>query len=379
MWSFTAGVGDDEPMGTAPRTAVIDAGTRLKSWLAHPRLLLALKTAIAVGLAWLIAPLVPGVAEEYPYYAPLGALISVSPTLMSSVKRGAQTLAALAIGILLAGGIIVFSVPNVFTISVVVGIGVLIAGSRWLTAGGEYVAVAALFVLIIGGQNADEYSIGYLVQMSVGIAVGLSVNLLILPPLNTTAAVLRLAEFRSLLSDHLHDIGKALVETWPPEHEDWASRSGTLSDTADRVRDAVGQADESRRLNPRARLHQRDLEKDYEDLSHLETMTFHVRDLTQVLATAIWESPFPAELPQGLREPLSDTIHAVADVLTLRNAGDDISEGIAAAEEALHILLERLDQQRDVDPSALSPAATAAMDLRRILAILQGASTTADA
>ena len=367
-------------MSTVPRRAVISAGTRLKSWLTHPRLLLAVKTSIAVGLAWVLAHLVPGVADDYPYYAPLGALISVSPTLMSSVKRGAQTLAALAIGILLAGAIITFSQPNVITISLVVGIGVLIAGSRWLTAGGEYVAVAALFVLIIGGQNADEYSIGYLVQMGVGIAVGLTVNLVILPPLNTTGAVLRLAQFRTLLSDHLHDIGKALVETWPPEHEDWAGRSGTLSDTASRVREAVGQADESRKLNPRARIHQRDLEQDYEDLSDLETMTFHVRDLTQVLAAAIWgERGFTAELPEVLREPLSDTLHAVADVLTLRNAGEDISEGVEAADEALRILLERLDEQRDLEPSSLSPAATAAMDLRRILAILQEASPPTDA
>ncbi|WP_411720334.1 FUSC family protein [Mycetocola sp.] len=366
-------------MGTAPRTAVIGAGTRITSWLAHPRLLLAIKTAIAVGLAWVLAHLVPGVADEYPYYAPLGALISVSPTLMSSVKRGAQTLAALAIGILLAGAIILFWEPNVFTISLVVGIGVLIAGSRWLTAGGEYVAVAALFVLIIGGQDADDYSIGYLVQMGVGIAVGLGVNLLILPPLNTSAAVLRLAEFRSLLSDHLHDIGKALVESWPPEHEDWAGRSGTLVDTADRVREAVGQADESRKLNPRAKLHRRDLEKDYEDLTDLETMTFHVRDLTEVLAAAIWKSPIHAEVPQVLREPLSDTIHAVADVLTMRNAGEEIGEGVAAAEAALRVLLARLDQQRDLDPSSLSPAATAAMDLRRMLAIMQESAMAADA
>lgn len=364
---------------STPRTAVIGAGTRVKSWIAHPRLLLAVKTAIAVGLAWVLAHLMPGVADDYPYYAPLGALISVSPTLMSSVKRGAQTLAALAIGILLAGAIIIFWEPNVFTISLVVGIGVLIAGSRWLTAGGDYVAVAALFVLIIGGQDADDYSIGYLVQMGVGIAVGLGVNLIILPPLNLNAAILRLAGFRTLLSGHLHDIGKALVETWPPEHEDWAGRNGTLTDTAERVREAVTQADESRKFNPRAKLHRRDLEQDYEDLADLETMTFHVRDLSQVLAAAIWDSPFPAELPEELREPLSNTIHAVADVLTLRNAGEDIGEGVAAANTSLGILLERLDQQRHVDPSALSAAASVAMDLRRILTIMQGSSTTANA
>jgi hypothetical protein len=185
---------------------------------------------------------------------------------------------------------------------------------------------------------------------------------------------MQLADFRSQLAGHLHDIGEALVESWPPEHEDWASRSGALGETADRVREAVRKADESRRLNPRARRHQRDLQQDYHDLADLETVTFHVRDLTEVLAAAIWGAPFPAELPHGLREPLSDTIHAVADVLSARNAEEDISEGVAVVNEALDSLLQRLDEHREIMPSSLSPAASAAMDVRRILAILQGSS-----
>ncbi|MBG6237527.1 uncharacterized membrane protein YgaE (UPF0421/DUF939 family) [Mycetocola sp. CAN_C7] len=347
--------------------------SRLKSWLVHPRLLLAVKTGVAVGIAWLIAPLMPGVADDYPYYAPLGALISMSPTLMSSVKHGVQTLAALAIGILLAGIVIFLAEPNVITISLVIGVGVLIAGSRWLTTGGDYVAVAALFVLIVGGQNADAYSIGYLVQMSVGITVGLAVNMIVLPPLNFSAAVLQLASFRTQLSTHMREIAAALVETWPPEHEQWAGRSGALAETADEVRAAVRHADESRRLNPRARLHQRDLNRDYEDLTALETMTFHVRDLTGVLSASIWEGPFPAELPEGLREPLSTTLCAVADVLIARNDGKDLTPSVTAADDALVTLLARLDDQSDLSPSSLSPAASVAMDLRRILAIMRQA------
>ena len=69
----------------------------------------------------------------------------------------------LVIGILLAAAVIVFAAPNVITISLIVGVGVLIAGARWLTTGGDYVPIAALFVLIIGGGNAENYSIGYLV------------------------------------------------------------------------------------------------------------------------------------------------------------------------------------------------------------------------
>jgi hypothetical protein len=248
---------------------------------------------------------------------------------------------------------------------------VLIAGSRFLTTGGNYVPVAALFVLIIGGPNADSYSIGYIVQMSVGIAVGLLVNLLILPPLSVNSAVMKLAQFRTLLARHLDDIGDALAESWPPEHEEWASRNETLVTTADAVRTAVGEADESRRGNPRARRHERDLDEDYRDLEALERITFYIRDLTEVLAAAIWDAPFYSTVPDRLLEPLSITFHAVADVLSIRNSGEDVSDAIRAAELAADALIARLDEDRDSAPSTLTPVASVAMDLRRILAIMK--------
>ncbi len=129
------------------------------------RLLLAAKTALAVGIAWAVAPYVPGVANEYPYYAPLGALVSMYPTLMGSARTGLQTLLGLAAGIVLATAVILTTGPSWWSIPVIVGIGVILSGSGWFGAGREYVPMAALFVLIIGGQDADTYSLGYLVQM----------------------------------------------------------------------------------------------------------------------------------------------------------------------------------------------------------------------
>jgi len=341
-----------------------------KAWITDSRLLLAAKTSLAVGIAWFVAPFVPGVGAEYPYYAPLGALISMTPTLMSSVRMSLQTLASLAIGMLLAGAVIVFSEPNLVTIALVVGLGTLIAGLRWIKAGGDYVPVAALFVLIIGGPDADSYSLGYLVQMTVGVAVGLLVNLAIFPPLRVTAAVLRLGEFRALLARHLDEMASALVEAWPPEHEEWATRSDILRSTADEVRAAIIDADDSRKGNPRARLHHRDMTDDYSDLYDLETITFHVRDLTDVIAASIWERQFAADLPEHTREPLSEALRAIGAVLIARNAGDDTADAVAAADAALQTALSRLDDSRDSSPSSLSTAASAAISARRIVAIM---------
>ena len=352
------------------RIPAIRSKLPVKAWVTDSRLLLAGKTALAVGIAWLVAPFVPGVADEYPYYAPLGALISMTPTLMGSVRVGLQTLVGLAVGIVLAGAVILFASPNVVTIALVVGIGVLVSGLRWLRESGGYAPVAALFVLIVGGGDAESYSVGYIVQMGVGIAVGLVVNFTIFPPLRVNAAVSGIRDFRTLLATHLDEMAEALVDTWPPKNEDWAQRSDTLRETADAVRDALRDAEETGKGNPRARLHQRDLGSDYADLYDLESITFHVRDMTDVIAGAIWERSFSAELPADLRGPLSDAMRAMGAVLESRNAGDDVDAAVAAADAALEEALARLDEQHDSSPSALSTAASVAVSARRILAIM---------
>ena len=352
------------------RIPAIRSKLPVKAWVTDSRLLLAGKTALAVGIAWLVAPFVPGVADDYPYYAPLGALISMTPTLMGSVRVGLQTLVGLAVGIVLAGAVILFASPNVVTIALVVGIGVLVSGLRWLRESGGYAPVAALFVLIVGGGDAESYSVGYIVQMGVGIAVGLVVNFTIFPPLRVNAAVSGIRDFRTLLATHLDEMAEALVDTWPPKNEDWAQRSDTLRETADAVRDALRDAEETGKGNPRARLHQRDLGSDYADLYDLESITFHVRDMTDVIAGAIWERSFSAELPADLRGPLSDAMRAMGAVLESRNAGDDVDAAVAAADAALEEALARLDEQHDSSPSALSTAASVAVSARRILAIM---------
>ncbi|MDF9276713.1 FUSC family protein [Arthrobacter sp. EH-1B-1] len=344
----------------------------LKPSVTRSRLLLACKAALAVGIAWVVAPLMPGVVDEYPYYAPLGALLSMHSTLKGSAKYGLQILAGLALGILLAAIVLVVGAPNFLTISLVVAVGVLIGSMRWLGAPGqEYLPIAALFVLIVGGQDASGYAIGYLVQMIVGIAVGLLVNLLVLPPLTFDSAVQKASRFRRSLSRHLNDVGTALTESWPPTREDWAGQNDALAAAAAEVRGTIHLADDSRKGNPRAKIHKRNLEADYEDLAALENVTFHIRDLTEVLAGAVWGKPFPVELPATLCEPLSQAILAVADVLDAWDGQADPQEPIKHAERSIERLHAGLDEHRSGGPASMSAGATVAMALQRILAAVR--------
>ncbi len=339
----------------------------------HPaRLLLVAKTTLAVGLAWLIAPHTPGVTDEYPYYAPLGALVSMYPTLMGSVRSGLQTLLGLATGIGLALLVVMTVGPTWWTVPAVVGVGMLVAGTGWFGAAREYVPVAALFVLIVGGQNADDYSLGYLVQMAVGIVIGLIVNIVIAPAPLTLAAAARVDAFRDQLSAHLHDIGSAVSESWPPEHEKWADDAASLADTTSELRTALSEADDSRRGNVRARGRRGETRHIHAELEALDRIAHLIRDISDEIADTIWDRPGALDLDPALPDPLSAACHAVAEVIAQQEPLTSEDHRVRAeAARAIRLLLETVDDRTIDVRRSMGPGVLAAMHLRRIL-ILSG-------
>ncbi|WP_258805982.1 FUSC family protein [Pseudarthrobacter sp. NS4] len=289
--------------------------TGLSAAFAARRLQLAAKAALAAGLAFLIAPLMPGVAADYPYYAPLGALVAMYHNVAGSVRQGLQALTGLALGIGLAVALVNITDPTPLTVAIFMGIGVLLGGLPHIGSGSDWIPTAALLVLLVGGSNADDFSFGYLVQMGAGVAVGITVNFLIFPPLHLNAAAASLDDLRRALGRQLTDMGTALKEEWPPEHEEWSLRSDELASAARSVRHLVNEADASRRANPRRKLHPRDIDLDYRNLRELERVTFHIQDMTDVLSDVIWGSEVPYAVPMQDSGPLGDAITATGELL----------------------------------------------------------------
>lgn len=357
---------------TTVRLAQSSRPTLVLMWrgVRHPRTLQVAKISLAVAIAWSLAPLLPGDAQQFRYYAPLGALLSMHPTLMRSVRSALQTVAGLVIGIALAGVMLLLSEPGVWTISLVIGLGTLIGGMRWLGVGGEHVPLTALFVLIVGGPDADGYSIAYFAQICLGILVGLGVNLLVLPPLTIGVAVERLTGFRNALATHLTEIAEALEDSWPPGRDQWATRGATLNEAAHGVRTAILHAEESRKGTPRARFSKRDLTTENEDLAALEDATFHVRNLTEVFASVVWGKPVPLDLPAPLRPILADALRSVATVV--RASDEDSSvESFNDAVASVNLIVAAMQHNIDVGVDSLSPTAAIVVDLKRMLVALR--------
>ncbi|MBT1004112.1 hypothetical protein KIH31_16110 [Paenarthrobacter sp. DKR-5] len=342
------------------------ARNSVRAVFAKIRLELAAKTALAAGLAWLIAPLMPGPAAHYPYYAPLGALVSMYPTVADSAKRGMQSLLGLILGIGVAFTVASFTGASALAVAAVVGIGVLIGGLPRMGAASDWVPMAALFVLVIGGNRADSFSAAYVLQMAVGVGIGFAVNWLILPPLHFQAVSDATGRQREALSNQLDDIAAAMTESWPPDHEDWASRSDLLSQTASEVRQAVHQAELSAKANPRRRRHPRDLQADVRDLRAIERVTFHVRDITDVLSSAIWGKNTGATVPPELTDELSAALSSNAELLRNWDNPEALEGLIEKAQEAVNELSEALHKTASLE-SSVNATASVAMSLRRIV------------
>ncbi|WP_253905792.1 aromatic acid exporter family protein [Arthrobacter sp. H5] len=354
----------------AGKTANQPLGGRLRGLLLHQRLLLALKAGLAAAIAWWIALQVPGVASQYPYYAPLGAVACMYPTIAGSAKQGFQTLVGLAVGFVLAIPVILLGAVSVLSVALVVGMGVLLAGLPKLGAGRDWIPIAALFVLLLGGDDPDGYSFGYLLQMLVGVLVGLGVNMLIFPPLHLNGVVHGLADLRGSLARQLADMGAAINESWPPEHAEWAARQNQLTQLGREVRSAVQLADSSRHGNMRQRRHNRDLNADYDSLRAMERVAFHVEDMTEILAGIIWRSPESTPLPPALVAPLAEAVTRTGAAI---ESWDPEESHMTDAEDAVEHLIQQINH-RAADNQRIDAIATLGMGLRRILLTIRAES-----
>ncbi|HXF03073.1 MAG TPA: aromatic acid exporter family protein [Arthrobacter sp.] len=331
------------------------------------RIQLAFKTALACAVAWLIALQLPGEVANYPYYAPLGALISMYSTVADSIKTSLQTLAGLLLGIALAWLLLLTVGLHVVTVGLLVFLGVLVAGLPRLGAGRDWVPMAALFVLLVGGSDAGDYSLGYAVQMAVGVLVGITVNFLLFPPLNFSAVGRSLQQLQSDLAGQLEEMAEALLEDWPPERKEWASNGDNIVRLGEQVRQAVQTADRSRKANPRRKFHDRDLELDWSNLRTLERAAFHTQDITEVLGAVIWDDHL--HIPAPVLEPMSEALTATAAAVRSL-AAEDLQEKLDAAGAAQQQLTADLAGSVTTETPGTA-AGYVAVSLDRILAALR--------
>lgn len=344
----------------------VDWNPRSASWR-YPRLLLALKTGVATAGAWLLVQPFGGFVDKYPYYAPLGAVVAMSTSVVHSVRTAIQAVAAIITGAALAFGVHALPLPEPVAIGIGIGLGMLCATVRVFGTMAGWVPFATLFVLIVGAGNPWEYAAAYGGLTALGAAVGLVVNLA-LPQLPLTPAGIALDRLRDQLAHQLDLLADGLESGDVLSPDDWAQLRLELRPQARRVEDLVAAAHEARRANWLAGRWQEDSDRREEQARALQRLTGSIDEVIDMVVDVRTSVHADDEVASLLRKRAAAAFRAVAEMLRtveMREGGADgraapVPESVQAAQAVMALAEDASRAAAESDHHYLAAGAIAA-------------------
>lgn len=334
------------------------------AWNRHPRWGLAVRATAAAVIAFPVALLVPDPWNDYPYYAPLGAVVATSVTLRSSARESFQAVGAIMLGALVARSADVLVPSMLLSLAVTILVAALLSGLRVLGSMGSWVTTSALFVLIVGNTDPVGYVGAYVGLTFLGALVGIGVNLVV-PPLPLTPATLALHDLRRALASQLDDLASASESEEPLSAEDWEAHRHPVRADALRVEEIVERAAEATSGSWTARRHAQWRARQVRQSEALWQVAHRVMELADLVVESETADLRVTRLRGSVRSAAVEAFRAAGGAVgTIDRAG---TEELDAAREALEAFRERVSAAR-ADASYRSEAAAAMiLALERIL------------
>jgi len=203
-------------------------------------------TATAV-FAYLIALQLPG-GSSRSVLAPLTALLVVQATLFHTIGSAIRRVAAVTAGVLAAVAVASY-VPFSWWV-----LGLLIAGTLALGIVlrlREEILEVPISAMLIFSVDSHAAATSRITETLVGAAAGLAAGL-VLAPLRVQPAKDAVGDLSRQMADLLSQMADGLAEVPDPRRAaEWLDRTRALRGEIERVDDALAQAEESVRLNPR--------------------------------------------------------------------------------------------------------------------------------
>lgn len=202
---------------SGPRLAAILTVTRSRASMefrerserVRANLILALQAGLAAALAWFIARRVIG--HQVPFFAPISAVIILSASIGQRLKRTAELVVGVAIGIAIGDAIILSIGTGTWQLALIVPLAVITA--VFLGGGSALVTQAASSGVLVATLTppTDNLYLERFIDALIGGLVGLVVLILLLP-LNPLTIVRRAADpALDILGDMLIRSGDALA------------------------------------------------------------------------------------------------------------------------------------------------------------------------
>ena len=308
-------------------------------------------TVTAVS-AYLLAQQLPG-GSPRSVLAPLTALLVVQATLFNTIGTAIRRVAAVTAGVLAAVAVAAY-VPFSWWV-----LGLLVAGTLALGIVLRLreeileVPISAMLIFSVGSQAAASTRI---IETLVGAAAGLAAGLLF-APIRVQPAKEAVGDLSRQMADLLSQMAEGLAEAPDPKRAaEWLDRTRALRGEIERVDDALGEAEQSVRLNPR-RLRVGDPAAGLRDgVDTLERAATDIRVLARSVADSaridnehspVKEAETRARLAAMLTE-LSAAVRAYGQLLEAEPVSADFSAFAAEPiTEALEDHLEEAQRQQD--------------------------------
>jgi uncharacterized membrane protein YccC len=207
----------------------------------------------ATVAAFLIAELV-GLHDPPPIIAALTALLVVQATLSSTLLNGVQRVLSVVSGVALAVLFVAVVGLTWWSLAALVAASILVGQLLRLGPHLVEVPISAMLVLGVGASGAESVGTGRIVETLIGAAVGMLVNVVFPPAVQTRYAAQALQRFADEIADVVGDAAAALA-AGPVTIEQstrWLEDARRLNRHVPRVDRALAHAQESRRLNVRA-------------------------------------------------------------------------------------------------------------------------------
>jgi uncharacterized membrane protein YgaE (UPF0421/DUF939 family) len=337
-------------------------------WRAHT--LRSLKAAAAAGLSWLLVLPLGGAADEYPYYAPLGAVIAVSTTVAGSVRESLQAVVGIALGALIAvTAMTVTEFPVAVDIVLVVLVASLLSGWRRLGSQASFAPISGVFVLILGQDDPIGMSMAYVGLVALGAAVGVALNVAF-PPLALTPMADSVRRLREVLADQLDDLAEGLLSEEVLTTAEWQGRQRAIRPDTEDLQRVVGHATDSRRANWRAKRWSATAEQRYQQARALQQVAFLIEDLTALVVDQEHADRQLVALGPRLRPHAAHVLQDLAQVLRSVEGETAAEKELRENDASVVKLADEIRDERVRTQHDLFAAGTIVAGVRRAMASL---------
>jgi uncharacterized membrane protein YgaE (UPF0421/DUF939 family) len=324
---------------------------------AQPTVATIIRLVTCAVFAYLIASLVPETSP--PVLAPLTALlvlqVSIYRTLFSAVRR----VAGVVTGVLIALELSRWIGFTWWSLAVTITLGLAVGYALRLREAVLEVPISAMLILSVGGKTAATSRI---TETLIGAAAGLIAGFILTAP-QVEPAEEAIADLARTMADLLEGMAAGLNDGSANDSvRAWLDRARALGNEIRRVDEALAQAEESTKLNPRSMRLPHSTVTLRQSVENLEHSAITVRVLARSLAdtTRLAGDNNPLNDPnvrRGLADTLRELSAAVRTYSSLATESDAHGHEVLKADLKRHLAAARDQQDRLSELLATAPAA----------------------